>query len=90
MDFANINPVKALYWTAVVNGVLAPFLLLGILLVACDSKIMSAAQFNVWPHHGYTRYIDYVRGGDRDVYRLSSVGVYGQKIIWVPNDADWQ
>ncbi len=41
MDFANINPVKALYWTAVVNGVLAPFLLVGILLVACDSKIMN-------------------------------------------------
>lgn len=41
MDFANVNPVKALYWTAVVNGVLAPFLLLGILLVACDSKIMN-------------------------------------------------
>lgn len=41
MDFAKINPVKALYWTAVVNGILAPFLLLGILLVACDSKIMN-------------------------------------------------
>jgi len=25
----------------VVNGVLAPFLLLGILLVACDSKVMN-------------------------------------------------
>jgi Mn2+/Fe2+ NRAMP family transporter len=33
--------VKALYWTAVVNGILAPFLLVGILLVACDSKIMN-------------------------------------------------
>lgn len=41
MDFANINPVKALYWTALVNGVLAPFLLVGILLVACDAKIMN-------------------------------------------------
>lgn len=41
LDFANVNPVKALYWSAVVNGVLAPFLLLGILLVACDSKIMN-------------------------------------------------
>ncbi len=26
LDFARVNPVKALYWTAVVNGVLAPFL----------------------------------------------------------------
>lgn len=40
LDFANINPVKALFWTAVINGLLAPFLLLGILLVASDDKIM--------------------------------------------------
>ena len=41
LDFANINPVKALFWTAVINGCLAPFLLVGILLVASDSKIMN-------------------------------------------------
>ena len=40
MDFLNINPVKALFWTAVINGVLAPFLLVGILYVACDRKLM--------------------------------------------------
>lgn len=40
MDFANINAVKALYWTAVLNGVLAPFLLTGILLAASDHKLM--------------------------------------------------
>ena len=40
MDFANINAVKALYWSAVLNGLLAPFLLLGILLVASDHKLM--------------------------------------------------
>ncbi len=41
MDFANINPVRALYWTAVINGVLAPFLLTAILLVAADHEVMS-------------------------------------------------
>ncbi len=41
LDFVNINPVKALFWTAVINGVLAPFLLIGILLVASDEKIMN-------------------------------------------------
>ena len=41
LDFADVNPVKALFWTAVINGVLAPFLLVGILLVASDSKIMN-------------------------------------------------
>lgn len=40
LDFAGINPVKALFWTAVINGVLAPFLLVGILLVASDRKLM--------------------------------------------------
>ncbi|PYO80668.1 MAG: iron transporter [Gemmatimonadetes bacterium] len=40
MDFANINAVKALYWSAVLNGLLAPFLLLGILLVASDHRLM--------------------------------------------------
>lgn len=40
LDFAGVNPIKALYWTAIVNGLLAPFLLVGILLVASDRKIM--------------------------------------------------
>lgn len=35
-----MNAVKALYWSAVLNGLLAPFLLLGILLVASDRTIM--------------------------------------------------
>jgi Mn2+/Fe2+ NRAMP family transporter len=40
MDFVNINPVKALFWTAIINGVLAPFLLVGVLVVASDRKLM--------------------------------------------------
>jgi NRAMP (natural resistance-associated macrophage protein)-like metal ion transporter len=40
LDFAGINPVKALYWTAVINGLLAPFLLVGILIVASNRKLM--------------------------------------------------
>jgi len=40
MDFANLNPVKALFWTAIVNGLLAPFLLTGILLAASDPRLM--------------------------------------------------
>jgi Mn2+/Fe2+ NRAMP family transporter len=40
LTFTKINPMDALYWTAVINGVLAPFLLVGILLVASDKKIM--------------------------------------------------
>jgi NRAMP (natural resistance-associated macrophage protein)-like metal ion transporter len=40
LDFAGANPVKALYWTAVINGLLAPFLLTAILVVASDKKLM--------------------------------------------------
>jgi Mn2+/Fe2+ NRAMP family transporter len=40
IDFTNLNPVRALYWSAVINGLLAPFLLVGVLLVACDTTIM--------------------------------------------------
>jgi NRAMP (natural resistance-associated macrophage protein)-like metal ion transporter len=40
LDFIGINPVKALYWTAVINGLVAPFLLVAILVVAADKKLM--------------------------------------------------
>ena len=40
LNFIGIDPFKALFWTAVINGLLAPFLLVGILLVANDKKIM--------------------------------------------------
>ena len=40
LDFSNVNPLSALYWTAVINGVLAPFLLVGILMAASDRQLM--------------------------------------------------
>jgi Mn2+/Fe2+ NRAMP family transporter len=40
LDFARISPVKALFYTAVINGLLAPFLLIGVLVIATDRKIM--------------------------------------------------
>jgi NRAMP (natural resistance-associated macrophage protein)-like metal ion transporter len=40
MDFIGVNPVRALFWTAVINGVLAPFLLVGVLIAASDYKLM--------------------------------------------------
>ncbi len=40
IDFANINAIKALFWSAVLNGLLAPFLLAAILIVATDRKLM--------------------------------------------------
>ncbi len=40
LDFAHVNAIRALYWSAVINGLLAPVLLVGILAVAIDSTIM--------------------------------------------------
>jgi Mn2+/Fe2+ NRAMP family transporter len=40
MNFLKINPVRALFSTGVINGVLAPFLLVGILVCASDRKLM--------------------------------------------------
>ncbi len=40
MDFVNLPPLTTLFWSAVLNGLLAPFVLLGILLVARDRKLM--------------------------------------------------
>ena len=40
LNLLKVSAMKALYWSAVVNGLLAPFLLLGILYVACDKVLM--------------------------------------------------
>jgi Mn2+/Fe2+ NRAMP family transporter len=41
LDFADLNAVRTLFLSSVLNGLLAPFLLLGILLVAMDRNIMA-------------------------------------------------
>ncbi|HEY0510976.1 MAG TPA: divalent metal cation transporter [Thermoanaerobaculia bacterium] len=40
LDFFSVNAIRILFWSAVINGLLAPFLLAGILVVAVDSKVM--------------------------------------------------
>jgi len=40
INFVGINPISALFWTAVLNGVLAPPLLVIILLVANNRQVM--------------------------------------------------
>jgi Mn2+/Fe2+ NRAMP family transporter len=40
LDFTNISPMKALFEAALINGLIAPVLLVGILIVASDRKIM--------------------------------------------------
>jgi NRAMP (natural resistance-associated macrophage protein)-like metal ion transporter len=41
LSCAPVNPMRVLFFSSVVNGVLAPFLLVGIVLVARDRKLMN-------------------------------------------------
>ena len=47
IDFIGTNPMRALFLTAVLNGVLAPPLLVLIMLVANNRKVMGQ-RTNVW------------------------------------------
>lgn len=40
IGFAGINPISALFWTAVINGVVAPPLLIVVMLVANNKQVM--------------------------------------------------
>ncbi|MFN0069886.1 MAG: NRAMP family divalent metal transporter [Chloroflexota bacterium] len=48
LDFVGINPIQALFWTAVINGVLAGPLLVLVMLIANNRVIMGARVNNVW------------------------------------------
>ncbi|HEX3100484.1 MAG TPA: divalent metal cation transporter, partial [Pyrinomonadaceae bacterium] len=40
IDFLGINPINALFWTAVINGVVAPPLLVVVMLVSNNKRVM--------------------------------------------------
>ncbi len=40
VNFVGINPIDALFWTAVINGMLAPLLLVVIMLISNNRKVM--------------------------------------------------
>jgi len=42
IDFLGINPITALFWTAVINGVLAPPMLVVVMLVANNKRVMGS------------------------------------------------
>jgi NRAMP (natural resistance-associated macrophage protein)-like metal ion transporter len=48
MNFIGINPIAALFWTAVINGVLAPPLLILLMLVVNNKKIMGKRVNGTW------------------------------------------
>ena len=47
-NFLGINPIDALFWTAVLNGFLAPPLLVLVMLVANDRRIMGGRTNGRW------------------------------------------
>jgi NRAMP (natural resistance-associated macrophage protein)-like metal ion transporter len=48
LNFTSLDPVKALYWSAVVNGVLAAPVMAAVMLVASDGRIMGRLTLR-WP-----------------------------------------
>jgi NRAMP (natural resistance-associated macrophage protein)-like metal ion transporter len=48
VNFVGINPIRALFWTAVINGFLAPPLLVVIMLIANNRKVMGHRVNGPW------------------------------------------
>jgi NRAMP (natural resistance-associated macrophage protein)-like metal ion transporter len=48
INFLGVNPIEALFWTAVINGLLAPPLLVLIMLVANNPAIMGRRKNGLW------------------------------------------
>lgn len=48
IDYLGVSPMKALFWTAVLNGFLAPPLLVLIMLISSNRKVMGKRVNGVW------------------------------------------
>ena len=48
IDFLGINPISALFWTAVINGVVAPPLLVVVMLVSNNKRVMGSRVNGTW------------------------------------------
>jgi len=48
LDFAHVSPLRALFLSAVINGVLAPIVLIGVVIVARDSAVMRGQPSPGW------------------------------------------
>jgi Mn2+/Fe2+ NRAMP family transporter len=55
MNFTGINPIKALIYSAVINGLIAPIVIALIVKISSDKKIMST-----WANHKLTTVIGWV------------------------------
>lgn len=48
INFVGINPIQALYWAAIINGIIAPPLLVMLLLISNNEKIMHDKRNGRW------------------------------------------
>ncbi len=48
LNFAHLNAVKMLFWSAVLNGLLAPPLVVLVVLLTCDKRIMGEHVSSPW------------------------------------------
>lgn len=48
IDLVGINPIRALFWTAVINGLVAPPLLVLVMLIANNEKVMGKRTNGMW------------------------------------------
>ena len=48
LNFTPLNPIKALYWSAVVNGVLAPPVMVLLMLLVRKEKVMGKLIVEGW------------------------------------------
>jgi Mn2+/Fe2+ NRAMP family transporter len=77
-DLFHLDPVKTLFWSAVVNGVLAPFLLVGVLMITGDEKIMQGQPSSMMnpPGGGVHRAAHVRRAGGHGVSGLDNGRLY--------------
>jgi len=48
VNYSGINPITALFWTAVINGVIAPPLLIVVLFVSNNKRVVGDRTNGVW------------------------------------------
>lgn len=79
-DYAGFNAIKMLFWSAVLNGVLAPPLIIIILFVCNNRRVMRARQRQSIKYARHNRCVGNERGGNRFVSRLAVCVIY-QKFL---------
>ena len=67
INFSGLNPIKALYYSAVINGLVAVPIIAIMMLVAADDKIMGRFKIGGW--------LDYLGWATAAIMALAAVGM---------------